>query len=560
MRLLRFVVDETLRGQGAQLKETRLGLEVFGRRAESYDAAIDPIVRVQMGRLRARLRAYYERPGAADPVIIEVPPGSYVPVFRLREAAKRQSADATGPAHRIAVLPFLNLSDAPASDYFSDGLTEELINLLARDRRLHVVARTSTFQFKGVARDARDIGRQLGAGKILEGSVRQVGTRVRITAQLIDVTDGCELWSERFDREITDIFAIQEEIAGAILGALRARISEVGTPLSPARRDGTLEAYNHYLQGRFLWNKRTEQGLRGALTHFADAVRLDPTYARAYSGLADCYLMLGMSAADAPEQCMPQARSAAQTALELDDGLAEAHTSIAAVLNCYDRRRSAAEAGYHRAEALDASYATTRHWNGFFNLATAGRLTEAVRELETAVALDPLSPPILCDLGLVQCFAGNHHAADAQYAKTLEIAPHFHRPFWFRGLCLAARGECAAAEAALQEGLRLCPDYAFRSRLLGTLGYCYGRWNKPRRAATVLRQLEEIAATRYVPRFDLAQLHAGGTARDTALAELAAAVEANESYAIFLKIWPAFQELRTHPQFGALVQRLDRVP
>ena len=204
------------------------------------------------------------------------------------------------------------MSAEPENQYFCDGLTEELINRLAQIPRLRVVARTSSFQFKDAARDIREVGRLLDVSKVLEGSVRKAGNRIRVTVQLINVADGCHLWSERYEGELTDIFAIHEQISTAIQRALQMQM--LGSEHAPAPRaqPQALEAYNHYLQGRFLWKKRTEQGLRAALDHFERAVRLDPTFARALSGVADCHLMLGMSAAEAPDRCMPKAAEAAR--------------------------------------------------------------------------------------------------------------------------------------------------------------------------------------------------------------------------------------------------------
>jgi serine/threonine-protein kinase len=347
--LLRFLVEETLEGRGSQLKEARIGLDVFGRRGDSYDAAIDPIVRVQMGRLRAKLRSYYEGQGASDDVRITIPVGSYIPIFGTRVSAPPTAVHArqvqAPPADlRIAVLPIVNMSPDPENQYFCDGLTEELISRLAQTPQLRVVARTSSFQFKDAARDIREVGRQLDVSKVLEGSVRKAGNRIRVTVQLINVADGCHLWSERYEGDLTDIFAIHEQISSAIQRSLQVQMLGGERPSSgpPARG---LESYNHYLQGRFLWKKRTEQGLRAALDHFERAVQLDPAFARAMSGIADCHLMLGLSAAEAPDRCMPKAAAAATKALQLDDSLAEAHASLAAIKSCYEWDLRAAEQG-----------------------------------------------------------------------------------------------------------------------------------------------------------------------------------------------------------------------
>ena len=429
-----------MEGQDDQVKESLIGLEVFDRPPSSYDPGVDPIVRVQAGRLRAKLREYYEREGAEDPVLIEVPRGRYVARFRMRSAealpssgAGAETASDNWHATSVAVLPFVNMSPDPENEYFSDGLTEELIHSLASVPSVHVAARTSAFQFKGKARDVREIGRRLGVGKVLEGSVRRSGERLRITAQLINVADGCQLWSERYDRTITDIFAIQDEIADAIRKRFSVQLAETDRQLPARRQTANIEAFNHYLQGRYQWNKRTEQGVRAGVGHFQEAIRLDASYARAYSGLADCHLMLGMSAAEAPENCMPLARQAALRALEIDDRLGEAHTSLAAVMANFDWERAGAEREFHRALGLDQSYATLHHWFGLFLLAPQGQLAEAVDEVEWAMQLDPISLPINADLALLHVWRGHCDSAIRQCKKVLELDPNYHRAYWFLG-------------------------------------------------------------------------------------------------------------------------------
>jgi len=559
--LLRFIVEETLNGRGSQLKEARIGLDVFGRTADSYDPAIDPIVRVQMGRLRAKLRSYYSGQGAGDRVRIDVPVGSYVPAFGThvadaRLAVPRAVAPAPVEELRIAVLPFVNMSADPDNLYFCDGLTEELINRLAQTPGLRVVARTSSFQFKDAARDVREVGKLLDVSKVLEGSVRKAANRIRVTVQLINVADGCHLWSERYEGELTDIFAIHEQISTAIQRALQMRA--LGAELMPAKRSRpqTLESYNHYLQGRFLWKKRTEQGLRAALEHFERAAQIDPRFARALSGVADCHLMLGLSAAEAPERCMPKAAEAATRALQLDDARAEAHASRAAVKSCYEWDLAAAEEGYRRSLALDSSYATALHWLGLLTHASAGRFAAAVDCLEQAIELDPLSPPIIADVALVHAFREDFEAAAMYCRRALELDPHFHRPFWFLGLSYAWSGNFQAAEEALKRGLELCSGAAFRSRLLGALGFVYGRWDKPQRAGEVKRELERNRQGSYVPSFELAQIEIGLGNRGGALACLEHAVATRESFAIFIKSWVPFRPLGTEPRFLALLAQI----
>jgi len=555
--LLRFVVEETLSGRGWQLKEARIGLEVFGRKADSYDPAIDPIVRVQMGRLRSKLRAYYAAHRAADEIRIDIPVGSYTPTFEKAPGVPHGDAAAPPVADelRIAVLPIVNMSPDADNQYFCDGLTEELINRLAQVPQLRVVARTSSFQFKDAARDIREVGRLLDASKVLEGSVRKAGNRIRATMQLINVSDGCHVWSERYEGELTDIFAIHEQISTAVQRALQMKMLG-GEAAAASSRPPSIEAYNHYLQGRFLWKKRTEQGLRAALDHFDKAVSLEPSFARAFSGVADCHVMLSMSAADVPERCMPNAAAAAKRALQFDERLAEAHASLAAVRNCYEWDFAAAERGYRRAIELDSSYATAFHWLGLWVYATQGRAAVARECLEQAIELDPLSPPIIADAGMARAFEEQFDGAEMYFRRALELDPHFHRPFWFLGLSFGWSGDYAAAESALLRGLELCPGAAFRARLLGALGYVYGRWGKPDRVNQIKHQLDEMRQRSYVPAFEAAQIEMGVGNLEGALALLEQGVANRDSYAVFLKAWVSFKPLRAEPSFRRLLARI----
>ena len=562
--LLRFVVEETLQGRQPQLKEMRIGLDVFGRKSDSYDPAFDPIVRVQMGRLRSKLRAYYNGPGSADRVRIDIPLGSYVPVFLAvagpTAIPRAEAAPASLDEQRLAVLPIVNMSAEPETQYFCDGLTEELINHLAQIRRLRVVARTSSFQFKDAARDIREVGRLLDVGKVLEGSVRKSGNRIRVTMQLINVADGCHLWSERYESDLNDIFAIHENISTAVQQSLQRQVLGADAGTSARKRHAGIEAYNEYLQGRYQWKKRTELGLRTALDHFTRAVQLDPAFARALSGIADCHLMLGMSAAEAPDRSMLKAADAAMQALRIDDTLAETHASLAAVHNCFDWDLHAAEQGYRRAIELDPSYATTLHWLGLMLQASRRQLAEAVESLEQAIELDPLSPPIIADAALVHAFGENFDAAAMYCRRALSLDAHFHRPYWFLGLANAWSGNFHAAEDALREGLTLCPGAAFRARLLGALGFTYGQSGDSDRAGEVRDELERMRLASYAPSFELAQIEMGLGNQAGALACLEDAVVHHESFAIFLNAWNTFAPLRLQPRFRALLAQIGLEP
>jgi serine/threonine protein kinase/TolB-like protein/tetratricopeptide (TPR) repeat protein len=560
--LLRFIVEETLSGRGAQLKELRIGLDVFGRRTDSYDPAFDPIVRVQMGRLRAKLRAYYTGRGLSESVRIDIPVGSYVPVFTGTVAAPRgesaQALDTRSDDPRIAVLPIVNMSADAENQYFCDGLTEELINHLAQVAGLRVVARTSSFQFKEPARDIREIGRLLDVGKVLEGSVRKSGSRIRVTVQLINVTDGCHVWSERYEGSLNDVFAIHEQISRSVQRSLQLHVlgTEGDTAATTRTHPRQMDAYNLYLQGRFHWKKRTEDGLRTALDNFERAARLDAGFARARAGIADCQFMLGMSGAEAPQLCMPRAAGAARQALDLDRTLAEAHASLAGVRNCFEWDLHAAEEGYRRAIDLDPSYATALHWRGFFLEATRGQLTEAARSLDQAIDLDPMSPSIVADLGLVCAFREDFDRAAMYCRRALSVQPDFHRSYWFLGLVGAWTGNFQTAEEALERGLELCPGAAFRSRLLGALGFVYGQSGKRERATHVKREFERLRETSYVSAFELAQIEMGLGNHAGALACLEHAVVHRDSFAILLRTWNTFTPLRQDPRFLALLAQI----
>jgi tetratricopeptide (TPR) repeat protein len=266
--------------------------------------------------------------------------------------------------------------------------------------------------------------------------------------------------------------------------------------------------------------------------------------------------MLGLSAAEAPQRSIPKAAEAATKALRLDDGLAEAHTSLAAVKSCYEWDLGDAEAEYLRSLALDSSYATTFHWRGLLCHAALGRFALATDDLEQAIELDPLSPPIIADLALVHAFREDFDAAAMYCHRALELDPHFHRPYWFLGLTFAWSNDYPAAEEALKRGLELCPGTAFRSRLLGALGFVYGQWEKPHLAQAVTDELNRMRETSYAPAFELAQIQLGRSDAEGALASLEQAVEGRESFGIFLSAWLSFRPLRAEPRFQSLLTRI----
>lgn len=364
-RLLTYVVTRKLEGKGDPLKEYLIGVEAFDR-GESFDPKTDTIVRVQARRLRAKLTAYYQGPGEADPLIIELPKGSYVPNFLPRQSPEarprrlgvprwfvlsagglvacaavlgvvlwRGRAPAGGrPLRSIAILPLDNLSRDPAQDYLADGLTEELITELSKTPGLRVIARTSVMQYKGSRKSVPEIARELAVDAIVEGSVLPSGDRVRISAQLIHAARNDHLWAQTYDRNLRDTLAVQSELAGKIATAVQASLGK-STPAREQPSTVDVQAHQLYLQGRFEFNNSDERSLRSSLEHFEQAIRKDPTYAMAYAGRARSYLRLS-NFYDPPNEAMPKAREAARRAIELDGELAEARVALATVYFYYD--------------------------------------------------------------------------------------------------------------------------------------------------------------------------------------------------------------------------------
>ncbi|MEJ2722384.1 MAG: protein kinase, partial [bacterium] len=357
----------------------------------------------------------------------------------------------------IAVLPFADVSQKKDQDYLCDGIAEELINHLAKVEGLHVVARTSAFSFKDKNEDIREIGRRLGVETLLEGSVRKAGDRLRITAQLINATDGYHLWSERYDREMEDVFTIQDDITMAIVDKLKITLLGKEKDALVKRHTEDVEAYNLYLKGRFFWNKRTETGYLKGLEYFRQATEQDPSYASAYAGVADSYDLLGWYGYLSPQEAFPRARQAAEKARDLDDSLAEAHASLGWISTNYDWDWKSAEKEYNRALELNANYATAHQWYAEF-LTYMGRHDDSVLEMRRALELDPLSLIINNDLGQVYYFARRYDEAIFQLRKTLEMDPGFVVAHFFLALAYAQKSMYDEALRAAQRAMTLAGE------------------------------------------------------------------------------------------------------
>jgi TolB-like protein len=329
-----------------------------------------------------------------------------------------------GDLPSIAVLPFVNLSADPEQEYFCDGMAEELINALTRSKHLRVIARTSSFSFKGRNEDVREIGRQLNVQNLLEGSVRKAGNRLRVSAQLVRTADGSHAWSDRFDRELADVLAIQDEIADAIARELQVKLASGERTESSGRQIDNVEAYNLYLTGRFFWNRQTPGELREAIGYFTRAIEIEPRLAVAYAGLADCYSVLVQAWQIEPAEGFPKARSLAQKALEIDNSIAEAHTSLALVRFQFDWDWFAAAQAFETALQLNPGYVTAIHWHALFK-ASMGHRDEALTAIRRARDLDPLSLILMVWSAWIHLTYGDQDEAAELCRIALERDPSF---------------------------------------------------------------------------------------------------------------------------------------
>jgi serine/threonine-protein kinase len=540
---LEFTVAQTLAGRADLLKEYPIAVEVFGRKP-SFDPQADAIVRVQAVSLRSRVAEYYAQEGHADPLLIEYTKGSYVP--RLRERTEAGPPDQAQDS--IAVLPFVNMSSDPENEYFSDGLTEELIGALTNVQGLRVVARTSVFQYKNKPADARQIGADLNAGMILEGSVRKAGKRLRITAQLIDARNGYHTWSRSYRVEMTDLFAVQQEIAAAIAGTLRE-----GERRPMKRRTENLDAYHSYLKGRFYLNKWTEDGFRKSIDFFETAIQQDSGMAAAYSGLADAQFVLVCYGKSDPRELMPKVREAAQRALELEDSLAQAHVSLGAVRAIYDWDWEGAEREFLRALELDTSCAAAYQWYGVLCLLPQGRLREAEAAIRHARELDPLSPPINTSLGMLYFVQGNYDDAIGYFEKALEVDPNFHLAQWWLGIIYLDRSMLFKALKAFRKAgvltntsLDVAARFTFRETLIGKRG----------RARKVLEELTSLSKRQYVSPVMVAAIHVALGEKETAFEWLRKAQRDHDAWLAWLGVDHRFDALRTDKRFVALLKKI----
>jgi TolB-like protein len=483
---------------------------------------------------------------------------------RLLHLAEQQRIDTfTGAEVRsarrtpsIAVLPFLNISADAENDYLCEGLSEELINALTKIKGFFVVARGSAFSFRGKEIDVREIGRLLNVDTILEGSIQKLGDRLRVTAQLIDAGNGFHFWSERFDRRMTDVFAIQDEITLAIVKHLKVELLAKERVAVLAKKHESLESYNLYLKGRFYWAQRP-QGIAKAIESFEQAIDKYPTYARARAGLADCYVTLGSweNGTLPPIEAMAKAKEAASEALELDNRLAEAHTTLAYRTTHYDWDWRTADAQFKHAFELNPNYAVCHHWYSHF-LTAVGRTDESLSASKRCLELDPLDLVINCHMAWHYQFARQYEQAVEQCWKTSELHPNSFWPAYFFGLAYEQQGQIDRAAEELQIAVKMSGDVTFAS---AALGHLYATVGKAAEARTVLNELIARSKGVYVPAYDIALVCAGLGWKDQALAYLSQAYLERSGWMTYLNVDPRLDPLRNDSRFIDLLHRVRLV-
>ncbi len=474
----------------------------------------------------------------------------------LQSVKSRMVTVTAEPAPSIAVLPFANMSADPDQEYFCDGLAEEIINALTQLKDLHVVARTSAFSFKGEKMDVREIGRKLNVATVLEGSVRKAGNRLRITGQLVKVADGYHLWSERFDRELDDIFAIQDEITLAIVDRLRPKLFGKEKAALARRQTVNIEAYNLYLQGRWFQSQSTSEGLKKAIDYFEQAIEREPDYAPAYAGLCDSYYTLPFYGAYAPKQVLPKAREAALKALQLDDTLADAHRSLGGIKSSYDWDWEAGEREFKRAIELNPGHAPSHHAYAFL-LMYVGRHAEAIKEIERALELDPLALLISRDAGVILGYANEPDKAISVLRRTLEMNPGYPAAHVLLGLAYMKKS--MYDEALTECELEMEGADGLNTLAQARIGLIYALTDRRDDCRRIREDLIERSNREYVPPFLLAGLSLALGETDRGFDLLDKAYEEKDPFLCYLKgdsLASDALNVRSDPRYLALLKKM----
>lgn len=492
---------------------------------------------------------------AAIFVVVLAPSIAKVGNWRARLPGWRSIGSNTEQVHSLAVLPLQNLSGDPEQEYFADGMTEQLTADLSKIGGVRVISRTSAMRYKGANKPLPEIARELNVDGVIEGSVQRSGNRVRITAQLIHAPSDTHLWADSYERDLRDVLSLQDEVARDIANKIKIRL----TPTEQARLSSSgpvdPQAYQSYLEGRYYWNMRTEEGLNKGIAYFRDAIEKDPHYALAYAGLAQSYITLDGYGIVPDKEAFPPARAAALKALQLDENLAEAHTALAVVRAHYDSDSVAAEKEFKRAIELNPSYATAHQWYAEEVLSPLGRHKEAIAQSKRALELDPLSSAINAWFGAILFWAGENDEAIAQLQKTIEMDRNLPIAHLWLGRVYLEKKMFKEAIDEFQSSVNLSGRQPF---YLASLGYGYAVTGQTKAAAKILKQLTELSARKYVSAYEVAALCAGLGRKDQAFQWLQKTCEegACSSTMRDVKSDPAFDSLRSDPRYAELVGKI----
>ena len=486
----------------------------------------------------------------------------YVETLARRGYRFIASVEAAGLSHRfagrgetidsMAVLPFVNGSSDPNTEYLSEGITESLINSLSQLPHFKVMSRDSAFRYKGKESDAVTVGGELGVRSVFKGRITQRGDSVAIGVELIDARDNSQIWGHRYNRKLADILALQDELAREITSALRLRLTVAEEKRLAKRYTENAEAYQFYLKARYYWNKRTEESVKKAVSYFHQAIDTDPTYAQGYAGLADSYNILGYYNSLAPLEAYEKAKAAALKALDLDNSLAEPHAALGVVKRDFEWDWSGAEEEFQRAIELNPRYVEAYHWRGTL-LSMLGRHEEALCEKSKALAIDPLSVNIRTDLARMFYFCRDYDQSLEQYRVALDLDSNFGLAHLWISHVYEQKGLFDQAISELKTGMRLSGDSPFA---LGNLGHGYAMAGRLDEARAVLSQLNALSRQRYISPYDIAMVHVGLQENDEAFAWLQKAVEQRSLWLGYLNIEPQLDQLRSDQRFLELLRRV----
>jgi len=586
-KLLRYLVSISLAGRSAEIKEYVLGVELFGR-GQAFDPQTDAIVRTEMSRLRAKLKAYYSADGRDDSLIIDLPTRSYAPVFKPREAPVTEVASPSPARQRmwlwalatlliagvvifyasyslgrasaggilpgasedvtsVAVLPFVNSDADPEVEQFTDGLTEEVIETLAEVDGLRVVSRTSAFQFKGKHEDLRTVANKLNVGAVLEGAVRRSGKHLRITARLVNAADGHQYYSHVYEHDVKDAFTVQREIGAHVANVLLVR--QHGQEV--ARFTKSPEAHRWYLQGLYHASRVSESELRQAIVCYQRAIGYDPNYSPAHASLSDAYLTLALLN-EAPREVMQRAADAARSAVRTGDTYAHAHSAWGSVLALYQWDWVGAEKEFRKAIEGDPNDSAILQQYAMRYLAPQANLDSALFHLQLAQQVDPLSPQVMLNRGKVQYFKRDPARALKDIHAALGLDPELEVGPLALAEAYLQSSSFDEASKTLQESSAPTEDEA----RLAVLGSVYGLSRKPERARQVLQQLVDVDRHQHVSGYYFSQVHLALGETSLALDWLEKAAEERSPLIVYVKVAPQFDSLRTEPRFHALLKKI----